>query len=196
MQIKVLPGIFIFLGSYFPLSVILLLQDVRAESWELPVCRALEACQLPELANPWRALSFFCVCAVSLTFFLWSLNRFHGLHDITVESSKSIPNDLINYVFPYVVSFMGLDFGSTGKFLGFLIFLLWMFLITYRSGQILMNPLLLVAGWQLYEVVANINGNVRNVSALSRLKLQPKDKMLSCVVQGIYVLSKPTNFKN
>jgi hypothetical protein len=195
MQIRLLPSFLLFLGSYFPLSVILLLQDISSASWELPICRALTACHLPELENPQRALSFFCVCAISLAFFLWSLNRFHGLHDMTVESSKSIPNDLINYVFPYVVSFMGLDFGSTGKFYGFLIFLLWMFLITYRSGQILMNPLLLVAGWQLYDVVANINGNIRNVSALSRTKLQPNDNMLSCVVQGIYVLSKPQKTK-
>jgi hypothetical protein len=192
MQIKLVPSVFLFLGSYFPLSVILLLQDVSTNSWTLPVCRSFTACQLPEFSNPTRALGFFFVCAASLAFFLWALNRFTGMHDITVEDAKSIPNDLINYVFPYVVSFMGLDFGSTGKYYGFLVFLFWMFLITYRSGQILMNPLLLVAGWHLYEVNADINGHKRSVSALSRNKLLPKDQLLSCVVQGIYVLSKPT----
>lgn len=190
MQIKLLPSILLFLGSYFPLSVILLLQDVSSDSWALKVCWSFTACQLPELINPARSLSLFCVCAACLAFFLWCLNNFPGLHDISVEDTKSVPNDLINYVFPYVVSFMGLDFASTGKFYGFLVFLFWMFLITYRSGQILMNPLLLVAGWQLYEVTANINGHKRHVSALSRIKIKPNDKLLSCVVQGIYVLSK------
>ena len=196
MQVKLLPAVLLFLGSYFPLSVILLLQDISVDSWALNLCWHFTACQLPQLTNPGRSLSFFFVCAASLAFFLWSLNSFPGLHDIQVEDCKSIPNDLINYVFPYVVSFMGLNFASTGKYYGFLVFLFWMFLITYRSGQILMNPLLLVAGWQLYEVSANMNGHKRQVSALSRSKIKPNDKLLSCVVQGIYVLSKPTRNLN
>jgi hypothetical protein len=53
----------------------------------------------------------------------------------------------MNYVLPYVVSFMSIDYQVTGKFVGFLIFLGWMFLITYKSGQIMLNPLLTVFGW-------------------------------------------------
>ncbi|MGR9580667.1 hypothetical protein ACU80S_19485, partial [Pandoraea sputorum] len=75
----------------------------------------------------------------------------------------------------------------------FIVFLAWMFLITYRSGQILMNPLLLATGWQLYEISADINGNSRSIIALSRSKIHSGDKLKSCVVQGVYVLSK---FKN
>ena len=122
--------------------------------------------------------------------FLWLLRKLRGQHDIVIEESKTIPNDLINYVFPYVVSFMGLEMGSSGKYYGFLLFLIWMFLITYRSGQILMNPLLLVAGWQLYEIKASIEGHPRNLRALSRLSVVKGDQLRSCVVQGIYVLSR------
>lgn len=194
MQVKALPAILLFLGSYFPLSVILLLQDISQDSWSLNLCWRFTACQLPKLMSPGRSLSFFFFCGISLAFFLWSLKNFPGLHDIQIDHCKSVPNDLINYVFPYVVSFMGLDFASPGKYYSFLIFLFWMFLITYRSGQILMNPLILVAGWQLYEVSADINGHKRQVSALSRIKIKPNDKLLSCVVQGIYVLSKTNKY--
>jgi hypothetical protein len=113
-----------------------------------------------------------------------------GEHDIVIEEAKTIPNDLINYVFPYVVSFMALDIAATGKFYGFLVFLGWMFAITYRSGQILMNPLILVIGWQLYEIRARTAGHLRVVRALSRLAVRPGDHLRSCLIQGIYVLSK------
>ena len=45
--------------------------------------------------------------------------------------SKSVPNDLINFVFPYVVSFMGARQASTGVWFHAL-FIILMFIITYR----------------------------------------------------------------
>lgn len=110
---------------------------------------------------------------------------------MVVDEVETVPNDLINYVFPYVVSFMGLELGNTGKVLGFCLFLGWMFLISYRSGQILMNPLLLVAGWQLYDIHANIGGHIRHRKALSKDVVIRGQHLRSCLVQGIYVLSKP-----
>ncbi|MDH6168416.1 hypothetical protein M2282_003569 [Variovorax boronicumulans] len=194
MQINFAAAIFLFLGSYFPLSLILAVQDVKATSWAQPLCSSIvfwSKCSLPSLENPGIAWTLLGVSALSLIFFLYALRYFGGQHEMEIEESKTIPNDLINYVFPYVVSFMGLDLGSTGKTLGFILFLAWMFLISYRSGQILMNPLLLVAGWQLYEIRADIEGNKRQLRALSRQPVHPKQRLSSCFIQGIYVLSKP-----
>ncbi len=190
MQVRLIPSALLFLGSYFPLSVILLLQDIADKSWDKSLCESFKYCELPALSNPGRSLTLFTICLVSLLFFIWVINRIPGVHELTVKESKTVPNDLINYVFPYVVSFMGLDLGSSGKFYGFIVFLAWMFLITYRSGQILMNPLLLATGWQLYEISADINGNSRSVIALSKVKIYSGDTLKSCVVQGVYVLSK------
>ncbi|CAI9007768.1 hypothetical protein EMIT0324P_70245 [Pseudomonas chlororaphis] len=55
--------------------------------------------------------------------FSYVLKSMPADHQLTVKDSKTVPNDLINYVFPYVVSFMGLDLASDGKFYGFLVFL-------------------------------------------------------------------------
>ena len=38
----------------------------------------------------------------------------------------------MNYTLPYVVSFMSIEYHDTGKFVGLIIFLAWMFWITYR----------------------------------------------------------------
>ncbi|WP_447981042.1 hypothetical protein [Achromobacter kerstersii] len=192
MQMRLLPALILFLGSYFPLSLILLIQDIKETSWQAPLCKLTEisSCHLPELTNPERALSLFGICAVSLIIFMTLMRNLAGYSKLEVIDSKSVPNDLINYVFPYVVSFMGLDLAINGKFFGFLLFILLMFVITYRSGQILMNPFLLVAGWQLYELNIVTEGHKRCVKALSKEQIRSGDHLNSCLIHGIYVLHR------
>lgn len=196
MQLNFFAALLLFLGSYFPLSIILAIQDVQASSWERPLCRSAKFwtdCSLPDFSNPALSSFFITVTALSVLFFFLVLRHFQGQQEMIIEESKTIPNDLINYVFPYLVSFMGLELGSQGKVLGFIVFLCWMFLITYRSGQILMNPLLLVAGWQLYEIRADMEGHKRSLRALSKSPVYPKQRLQSCLIQGIYVLSHQKN---
>lgn len=192
MQMRLFPALILFLGSYFPLSLILLIQDIKETSWKAPMCRIAEvsSCFLPELTNPGRALGSLGICAVSLIIFMVLMKNLSGYSSLEVVDSKSVPNDLINYVFPYVVSFMGLDLGIDGKFFGFLLFIVLMFVITYRSGQILMNPFLLVAGWQLYEMNIMTEGHKRCVRALSKEQVNSGDHLESCLVHGIYVLHR------
>lgn len=187
---RLFPALILFLGSYFPLSLILLVQDIKESSWSAPLCNIsnMSSCYLPELANPGRALSLLGICAVSLVIFMVLMRTLSAYSSLEVTDSKSIPNDLINYVFPYVVSFMGLDLGEEGKFYGFLLFIVLMFAITYRSGQILMNPLLLIAGWQLYELNIITEGHKRCVKALSKEQVKAGDRLESCLIHGIYVL--------
>ncbi|RKJ88994.1 hypothetical protein D6R50_06785 [Aeromonas veronii] len=190
MQIRLFPALILFLGSYFPLSLILLIQDIKESSWKASVCRISEisSCYLPELTNPGRVLGLLGICALSLIVFMVLMKNLSGYSNLEVVDSKSVPNDLINYVFPYVVSFMGLDLGIDGKFFGFLLFIVLMFVITYRSGQILMNPVLLVAGWQLFELNIVTEGHKRCVKALSKEQVKSGDHLESCLVHGIYVL--------
>jgi hypothetical protein len=193
MQIKLIPAVLLFIASYFPLALILAVQDVKTEFWDRSVCKDAQFwmnCELPQLAHPGLGYGSILICLLSLIFFLWVLQHFHGSTQMTVEECKAVPNDLINYVFPYIVSFMGVELGSTGKMLGFGLFMTWLFLISYRSGQILMNPLLLAVGWQLYEIQADIEGNKRSLRALSRNIVVPGQTFRSCLVQGIYVLSR------
>jgi len=194
MQIKFIPALILFLGSYFPLSLIILLQDISAEYWERPICNSLKVlsqCDLPSLDNPGRSFSLFAITLLSMIFYTWLFKKIKGQHNIEILECRCVPNDLINYVFPYVVSFMTLEIGSAPKFYGFLIFIALMFLITYKSGQILMNPLLLLAGWNLYDIKALVGKNdIRDLRALSCTSIKTGDKLRSCVIQGIYVLFK------
>ena len=154
MQFRILTALIVFLGSYLPLSLILLAQNYDYSASTLPLCWRIwsSGCKFP-LKNPDFAISAFVICA---TCFLITLVVLALLikpkHEIVVLEAKYVPTDLMNYTLPYVVSFMSIDYQDMSKFVGLVIFLAWMFWITYKSGQVLLNPLLIVFGWRLYDL--------------------------------------------
>jgi len=118
MQFRLLPALVLFIGSYFPLALILLVQDVQSVRWGQRLCIGLsrnDGCTYQILVHPWSALSiaFITLCALAGT--LYTFGKVPLRFNIEVIEVKSVPNDLINYVFPYVVSFMGLDYSEPDK---------------------------------------------------------------------------------
>ena len=145
LQLRLSAAIFIFLGSYLPLSVILLARDYEYATLSHPVCwypfTEDPECVLP-LRNPSYSLGIFVTCLICFAITLLVLRLTKAKRSIVILDAKYIPTDLINYALPYVVAFVTIEYHETGKFLGFLVFLAWMFWITYKSGQIILNPFL------------------------------------------------------
>lgn len=170
MQFHLISGFLIFLGSYLPLAIILAIQDIPATWWDLPLCSLkrfqADQCVFNPFTNTSLALIFLAITTTALITAWLSLRLISYPFTVDVRRSKATPNEIINYTFPYVVSFMGMSYGKPENMLGFGVFLLWMFAITYKSGQILMNPLLLMFGWRLYEATIVINGEEKEVRVL------------------------------
>lgn len=155
MQLRIVFAFAIYLGSYLPLSVILLAQDVDGAVIRQGFCSLDTMVQLgciSPLKNPVWSLSAVGLCAAGLIATVAALRTLPATVRVEVVESKHIPSDLINYVIPYVVSFMSLDYEQAPKLFGFAVFLLWILWITYKTGQIAMNPVLAVLGWKLYEI--------------------------------------------
>jgi hypothetical protein len=189
MQFRPISAFLIFIGSYLPLAIILAIQDIPMSWWQQPICNFndISNCLFNPFSNPKLSIIFICLTLVSVILSIYSLKKISFPFDIQVESSKTISNDIINYVFPYVVSFMGISYDSPEKLLGFAVFLLWMFAITYKSGQIIMNPLLLMFGWSLYEAKITINNQSRDVRILKKGTLLP-GAYKAQTVQDFYVV--------
>ncbi|MGD3338342.1 hypothetical protein AB5N79_23630 [Xanthomonas citri pv. citri] len=172
MQFQFWSAVLLFLGSYLPLAVILMVQDIATKYWSAPLCgwKGQWNCQFQILAHPWLAWGTVAVTFGALLLMVVALRSVRLPHRVHVQEVKAIPNDLINYVLPYVVSFMGLSYADPQKLGGFLVFWVVLFLITYRSGQILMNPLLIVLGWKLYEVKVGLgqSGAIRMARVLKK----------------------------
>ncbi len=172
MQFHLAPAFLIFLGSYLPLAIILAIQDIPSTWWPRPLCQwqgwRAGTCDYLPFEHPWLSLTFLATAGVAILLARMTLRKITYPFDIEVKKAKPIPNEIINYTFPYVVSFMGIAYGEQQKLSGFIVFLLWMFAITYKSGQILMNPLLLILGWRLHEATIVISGIERDVRVLCR----------------------------
>jgi hypothetical protein len=153
MQFRLLTAVVVFLGSYLPLSVILLAQNFDFGAIHRSLCWPPEhaGCSIP-LRNPGFALIALIICLLCFFVTLFVLASVKPKQEIVLVEAKYIPTDLMNYTLPYVVSFMSIDYQDMSKFVGLVIFLAWMFWITYKAGQILLNPLLIVFGWRMYEL--------------------------------------------
>lgn len=176
MQFRVAAAFFIFIGSYLPLAIILAVQDIPRNWWAQPVCGIEElmlgSCAFMPFKNPELSIGFLLMAVASIILSGFVLRSISLPFSVTVKESKATPNEIINYTFPYVVSFMGISYSEPEKLLGFFVFLVWMFAITYKSGQIVMNPLLLMFGWRLYEAKIAINNQELNVRLLNRGDLE------------------------
>jgi hypothetical protein len=186
MQFKRISALLVFLGSYFPLALILALQDIAQASWDAGICTYWRECELPVLIHPWLSLLGVVVTGVCLTITCVILRVLRYKYPITIIESKPVPSELISYSFPYIVSFMGVDYGALGKIAGLMAFLIWLFMITFKAGQIIMNPILLIFGWSLYEAKIQINSHTRIVKILSKTNLPPGSYHCE-EVQGNYI---------
>lgn len=188
MQFRVISAFITFIGSYLPLAMILAIQDIPIKWWQSPFCNPfkISSCSFIPFMNPVLSILFIVVTLIAVLLSNSLLNKISMPFDAQVESSKPIPSDIINYVFPYVVAFMGLSYNTPDKLLGFLVFILLMFAITYKSGQIIMNPILLMFGWQLFEAKININNHVKEVRILKKGNLHKGNYKVQ-TIQNFYI---------
>lgn len=192
MRLRFVAALAIYLASYLPLSIILLVQDLQFDRITAVICDPLDlgGCAVP-LGHPILAVAAVGVCAVAMGLTLLVLRLLRVGQPIVIRESKHVPADLMNYTLPYVVSLIGLDYKDPAKLLGFLVFFLWMFVITYRSGQIILNPVLTVFGWQLYDITYEYqagSGVERDGRALSRVQVEVGQTYLHKALQDVLVI--------
>ena len=98
----------------------------------------------------------------------------------------------MSYTLPYVVSFMNLEYQQVGKVIGLSVFLMWMFWITHKSGQLMLNPIFVAFGWRLYEVSYSHAGesNVRKGRILSKGEVEAGKRYKHCIIQDIIIVPK------
>ena len=154
MRLRLAAAVVVFLGSYLPLSLILLVQDFDSALYSRSVCWPFAVqgpqCIIP-LGHPVTSLAFLTACGACFAVTVLVLRLTRAKRSIVIERAKHVPSELMSYALPYIVAFMNMDY-ETNKLVGLVIFLGWLFWITYRSGQIVLNPFLVAFGWRLYEV--------------------------------------------
>lgn len=191
MKFRLGAAAIVFIGSYLPLSLILLAQNFEYAFLSRSLCFAIweSGCSLP-FSNPIFSIGIFLFCLICFLITLLTLKLSQPKDHIVISEVKHTPTDLMNYTLPYVVSFMSIEYQDTEKFIGFLIFLGWMFWITYKSGQIILNPVLIAFGWKFYEITYRFAGGTKDLcsNALCKSSLQAQSTHKQISIQEILII--------
>lgn len=196
MQLRLFASLLVFAGSYFPLSLILLVQDFDYKnfSWQLCFPYNNSDCFIP-FYTPFVSITVLIVSAASFLLTLGLLRFAYCKHQVKITEATHVPSDLMSYVVPYIVSFMNLSYQDTKGLLGYALFLAWIFWITHKSGRVMLNPMLIVLGWRLYEV-AYVNEASRSVNhgyVLSNFKLESNSFIKYKNIQDVMVCKEKVN---
>lgn len=193
MKIRLFFAFMIFMSSYLPLSIILLVKNFKNSSLQQPLCidlKGLNNCELPFNA-PFFTIGMTIFCFVSLILLIITMKLVRPTQKIKILAAKHVPSDIMNYSLPYVVSFMGINYQEPKDFVGFLIFIFWMFWVSNATGVIMLNPILSIMKWKLYEVdFSYVEGKVRFSSqVLSKSNLESNLEIKSIQIQEVMFVS-------
>lgn len=146
MKLRFLSSLLIFLSAYSPLSIIFLIQDFDLEKKELMHATIV-----------WSIIGVSIISCI-LT---WTAIRFLRISSppIIVKSVSNRSGELINYSIPYMISFFVMDLGNLKLLLSFGFFMFIMYVLTMKTHNIFINPMLAVMGYKLYDVKYERNGN-------------------------------------
>lgn len=91
---------------------------------------------------------------------------------VKVLEVQNRSSDLINYTVPYIVSFFGFNLDKMDDIISLSLFMLLMLVLTIKSKSVFLNPILLIAGYNLYDLKFEFNKKNESKIVLSQFELK------------------------
>lgn len=154
MKLRLWAAIAIFISSYSPLAVILLIKDLD------------ERTLVPQ--HPLVAGVLLTVAAVSIPVVFAAVRGVKHGDSVQVLRVANQSGELVNYSIPYMISFFEFDLGEWKALVSFGLFLSLMFVLTIRTQNIFINPVLALVGYGLYDIEFVNTGVTQQATFLSR----------------------------
>lgn len=163
MKPKIFTAILLFMSAYSPLFLILAIKDFDFE-------------QNINFKHPISIYTLLGITIISVILLFLTVRKINkGNMPITIKSVKNRSIDLINYTIPYIVSFFGFDLSKTEDIISLFIFLLLMLLLTIKSKSVFMNPILLLAGYNLYDLDYEFDGKLYSTIVISKYDMRANE---------------------
>lgn len=166
MKPKLLTAILLFISAYSPLFLILAVKDFDfycRHSFNHPIGISI-------------LLGISALTVILLFTTIYSIKR--GNMSVTVKTVKNRSVDLINYTIPYIVSFFGFDLAKVEDIISLSIFLLLLLLLTIKSKSVFMNPILLLAGYNLYDLEYEFDGKPCSTIIISKYEMKSGERFI------------------
>ena len=142
----------LFISSYLPLFLILMIQDIGIrpnEDYGILIFETGYSVSIPAL--------IFLLISLFLNLVTNSGIRKHlkyeeGGKAVRVSDAVQIKGDMINYTLPFLIGLFAFDYSSWQNITSMLVFLAFMFAFLRKDGGILLNPMLMLIGVRLYRI--------------------------------------------
>ena len=156
MKPRILTAILLFISAYSPLILILAVKD-----FDFDCCYNFH--------HPFTIWTLLFVSAISIFLLFYSIGSIKkGNMPVKIVEVQNRSVDLINYTIPYIVSFFGFDLAKTDDVVSLSIFMLLMLILTIKSKSVFLNPILLIAGYNLYDLKYEFNQKTESRIVLSK----------------------------
>jgi len=164
MKLRFFAAILIFISAYTPLSLILIVYDWNGDA--------------PLRQNhPILTIGYFILSILSCIILWFSLRGFQS-SDTTIKI-KNISNrstELLNYSIPYMISFFVTDLNDGKVLLNFIIFMILMGYLTYKTHNLFLNPILVFFGYNLFSIRYERDKNICEGTFIVKGKIKNEDK--------------------
>lgn len=167
-------ALFFFICAYSPLCLIIAVKDFDFET-------------LMWFKHPFTIYILLLISVVSIVLEFISIRALGGQLSILIVSARDRSADLLNYSIPYIVSFMEIDIFNLQGAIMFIILMVLLFSITLKSQVILINPILMLFGYGLYDVDFILHDKKKSGIFISKREL-----FENCT----YMMEKITNYLN
>ena len=182
MKTKPLSAILLFISAYSPLFLILAVKDFDFYSnynFDHPIGILI-------------LLGLSLLSVILLFFSIKSIKR--GNLPVTVKVVKNRSVDLINYTIPYIVSFFGFDLAKVEDIISLSIFLLLLLLLTIKSKSVFMNPILLLAGYNLYDLEYEFDKKLSSTIVISKHEMKAGERFyIRSLTRFLYFVTEKEN---
>lgn len=164
MKPRLITAVLLFVSAYSPLFVILAVKDfdfTRSYTFDHPI-------------SIFVLLGLSALSVILLFAVIGSIKR--GNMPVTVIAVRNRSVDLINYTIPYIVSFFGFDLSKVEDIFSLSIFLLLLLLLSVKSKSVFMNPILLLGGYNLYDLDYEYDGKQSTAIVISRHEMSSGER--------------------
>jgi len=172
----------IFLSSYVPLYLILAYKHhnalVEIPTW-IPV---IGQNSVPLLTFFWVVLSFISLLILVLVL---QVRKSKEPEPKNIQEATNRNDAVTNYILVYIFPFVVLDLSQIVNWVAFVAFFLVIGVIQVRSNHLYVNPILALAGYNLYDV----NTENENMTLLMHGYIDNKPAQISAVKlsHGVYI---------
>jgi hypothetical protein len=110
---------------------------------------------------------------------------------VTLTKATNRSGDMFSYTIPYMLSFLNFRLDDPRMVLSLVVFMLMMFVLSYRTHSMFINPMLALLGYGLYDATFKDGKQERQGWLISRhaLNIGSQCKM-ETITPSLYVVSE------